>query len=95
MIRDGKVYLSDLGPDPMHLPADLGWYDSESYGIAYKVRGYCKDNSNPEIFDTVSVTGDILRSHIHHCYFGHYSYGHQGGDFSGNTVRPDPASAQL
>lgn len=66
---------------------DLGWYDSESYGIAYKVRGYCKDHSNPEIFDLVSVTGDILRSHIHHNYFGHYSYGHQGGDFSFNEVR--------
>lgn len=66
--------------------SDLGWYDSESYGIAYKVRGYCKDGSNPEVFDMVSVRGDILRSHIHNLYFGHYSYGHQGGDFSYNHV---------
>ena len=66
--------------------SDLGWYDSESYGIAYKVRGFCKDLSNPEIFDEVNVRGDILRSHIHHLYFGHYSYGHQGGNFSYNEV---------
>lgn len=67
--------------------SDLGWYDSESYGISYKVRGFCKDLSNPEMFDEVNVRGDILRSHIHHLYFGHYSYGHQGGNFSFNVVR--------
>eukprot|EP00903_Cladosiphon_okamuranus_P017823 g16402.t1 len=64
----------------------LGYYESESYGLAYKVRGFCKDNSNPEIFDQVSVFGDILRSHIHHLYFGHYSYGHEGGNWSYNEV---------
>lgn len=69
-----------------HPPSDLGWYDSESYGITYKVRGFCKDSSNPEVFDAVSVRGDILRSHIHHLYFGHYSYGHEGGNFSYNEV---------
>lgn len=70
----------------MYLFVDLGWYDSESYGIAYKVRGYCKDHSNPELFEEVKVTGDILRSRLHHNYFGQYSYGHQGGDFSYNVV---------
>ncbi|CAM9815231.1 unnamed protein product, partial [Sphacelaria rigidula] len=59
---------------------------SESYGITYKVRGYCEDESNPELFDSVKVTGDILGSHIHHLYFGHYSFGHQGGNFSCNHV---------
>ncbi|CAM9492604.1 unnamed protein product, partial [Choristocarpus tenellus] len=57
--------------------AYLGWYNSESYGLSYKVRGLCKDLSNEDIFDSVKVTGDILNSHIHHLYFGHYSYGHQ------------------
>ncbi|CAM9244630.1 unnamed protein product, partial [Choristocarpus tenellus] len=66
--------------------AYLGWYNSESYGIAYKVRGLCKDLSNEDIFDHVKVTGDILNSHIHHLYFGHYSYGHQGGNWSYNVV---------
>ncbi len=34
----------------------------------------------------MSVTGDILRSNIHDLYFGHYSYGHQGGVWSYNEV---------
>lgn len=51
------------------------------------MRGFCKDLSNPELFDKVEVTGDITGSHIHHNYFGHYSYGHQGGNWSHNEVR--------
>ncbi|CAM9724294.1 unnamed protein product [Laminaria digitata] len=78
----GEARLDILDSEINH----LGWYDSESYGIAYKVRGFCKDLSNPEIFDEVNVRGDILRSHIHHLYFGHYSYGHEGGNFSYNEV---------
>lgn len=82
-----SVYSRIISPLAIRSTSDLGWYDSESYGIAYKVRGFCKDLSNPEMFDDVSVRGDILRSHIHHLYFGHYSYGHQGGNFSFNEVR--------
>lgn len=33
----------------------LGWFDAESYGLSWKVRGYCNDESNPEIFDKVQV----------------------------------------
>lgn len=40
-----------------------------------QVRGFCKDKSNPEIFDTVNVYGNIYDSDIHHNYFGMYSYG--------------------
>ena len=69
-----------------YVRADLGYDAAESYGIAYKVRGFCKDLSNPEIFDEVSVYGDILGSDIHHNYFGHYSYGHQGGNWSYNEM---------
>ncbi|CAM9422628.1 unnamed protein product [Ascophyllum nodosum] len=78
----GEARLDILDSEINH----LGWYDAESYGIVYKVRGFCNDGSNPEVFDDVEVTGDILRSHIHHLYFGHYSFGHQGGDFSYNHV---------
>lgn len=80
-----QLHNLSLPPRPNHRP-DLGWYDSESYGIAYKVRGFCIDHSNPEIFEDVAVTGNILGSHIHHLYFGHYSFGHQGGNFSFNEV---------
>ncbi|CAN0170231.1 unnamed protein product, partial [Hapterophycus canaliculatus] len=64
----------------------LGYYESESYGLTYKVRGFCTDLSNPELFDEVAVTGDILGSNIHDMYFGHYSYGHQGGNWSYNEM---------
>ncbi|CAM9773108.1 unnamed protein product, partial [Discosporangium mesarthrocarpum] len=50
----------------------LGYQASESYGLAWKVRGFCKDKSNPGIFDGVGVYGDILRSDIHHLFFGMY-----------------------
>ncbi|CAM9371905.1 unnamed protein product [Choristocarpus tenellus] len=66
--------------------AYLGYQASESYGLTWKVRGFCVDKSNPEVFDNVQVTGDILNSEIHHMFFGHYSYGHQGGVWSNNVV---------
>ncbi|CAM9858944.1 unnamed protein product [Pylaiella littoralis] len=78
----GEARLDIIDSEVNH----LGYYDSESYGISYKVRGFCNDSSNPEVFDSVGVYGDILRSEIHHNYFGHYSYGHQGGNFSSNEV---------
>lgn len=46
----------------------MGYFDSESYGLTWKVRGFCTDKSNPEVFDNTNVYGDILRSNIHHMY---------------------------
>ncbi|CAM9726634.1 unnamed protein product, partial [Ectocarpus sp. 4 AP-2014] len=57
----------------------MGYFASESYGITWKVRGFCEDMSNPEVFDNVSVYGDITNCDIHHMWYGMYSYGHQGG----------------
>ncbi|CBJ32091.1 Mannuronan C-5-epimerase [Ectocarpus siliculosus] len=69
----------------------LGYDGSEAYGISYKARGLCKDHSNLDIFDddnglNVGVTGDIYRSDLHHNWFGHYSWGHDGGKWQYNTV---------
>ncbi len=50
----------------------LGFYDAESYGLVWKVRG---GDSDPTIFDRVDVYGDIINSYIHHNYMGMYSYG--------------------
>eukprot|EP00903_Cladosiphon_okamuranus_P019297 g17738.t1 len=66
--------------------AYLGYYESESYGLVWKVRGFCVDKSNPDVFDNVNVYGDMINSDIHHNYFGHYSYGHQGGNWSYNKM---------
>ncbi|CAM9171351.1 unnamed protein product [Ectocarpus sp. 12 AP-2014] len=69
----------------------LGYDGSEAYGISYKARGLCKDHSNLDIFDddnglNVGVTGDIYGSDLHHNWFGHYSWGHDGGKWQYNTV---------
>ena len=64
----------------------LGFFDSESYGLTWKVRGFCADKSNPEVFDTSNVFGDIIDSDIHHMYYGMYSYGHQGGVWTNNYM---------
>ncbi|CAM9140533.1 unnamed protein product [Laminaria digitata] len=64
----------------------LGYHESESYGLVWKVRGFCIDKSNEEVFAQVNVYGDMINSNIHHNYFGHYSYGHQGGNWSYNKM---------
>ena len=64
----------------------LGYNNSESYGLTWKVRGFCVDMSNPEVFDTTNVYGDINGSDIHHMYYGMYSYGHQGGVWTDNKM---------
>ena len=51
-----------------------------------QVRGFCKDLSNPDVFETTNVYGDIIGSDIHHMYYGHYSYGHQGGVWTDNKM---------
>ena len=64
----------------------MGFFDSESYGLTWKVRGFCKDLSNPEVFENTNVYGDIINSDIHHMYYGMYSYGHQGGVWTDNKM---------
>lgn len=53
------------------LVVDLGWDNSESYGVSYKARGLCKTLSNLDIFDDdqpfdYAVYGDIKNSELHH-----------------------------
>ncbi|CAN0090334.1 unnamed protein product, partial [Ectocarpus sp. 13 AM-2016] len=64
----------------------LGYWDSESYGLTWKVRGFCEDKSNPEVFDDVNVYGNVYDSDIHHMNFGLYTYGHQQGDWRRNKM---------
>eukprot|EP00752_Nemacystus_decipiens_P013623 g12081.t1 len=64
----------------------MGFDDAESYGLTWKVRGFCTDLSNPQLFDDVNVYGDIKGSDIHHMYYGMYSYGHQGGVWTDNKM---------
>lgn len=74
------AHVSNTLPPSLHVPpcplnlfssADLGYDASESYGISYKARGLCKDQTNLDIYDddnglNVGVTGDIINSILHH-----------------------------
>lgn len=51
-----------------------------------QVRGFCKDKSNPDVFDDVNVYGNIYDSEMHHLNFAVYTYGHQQGDWRRNVV---------
>ncbi|CAM9184973.1 unnamed protein product [Ectocarpus sp. 13 AM-2016] len=64
----------------------LGYDGSEGWGVTWKTRGFCKEKTNPEVFGAVGVFGNMYDSDIHHNYYGQYSYGHRGGDWSNNTV---------
>ncbi|CAM9604816.1 unnamed protein product [Ectocarpus sp. 12 AP-2014] len=66
---------------------NMGWFDAESYGLTWKVRGLCTDLSNVEIMDDHNVYGDIKGSEIYGMYYGMYSYGHQGGVWTDNVMR--------
>jgi parallel beta-helix repeat protein len=60
----------------------LGWYNAESYGVAYKVRG-C-DAAHTSVCDTVKVGGSQLNSKFHHNYMGTYTFGAKNMTFDGN-----------
>eukprot|EP00904_Undaria_pinnatifida_P005798 jgi/Undpi1/2348/HiC_scaffold_13.g05731.m1 len=91
---DGRA-KNEMGEGRMDIEdsemAYLGFYDGESYGLTWKVRGYCTDGSNPEVFDEVNVYGNIYDSDIHHNHFGVYTYGHQQGDWRRNKMHDNTA----
>ncbi|CAM9161226.1 unnamed protein product [Ectocarpus sp. 13 AM-2016] len=65
---------------------EMGYDAAESYGISWKVRGYCSEDPNPELFERTRVRGDIIDSDIYGMYYGHYSFGHDGGIWTGNKM---------
>ncbi|CAM9601879.1 unnamed protein product [Pylaiella littoralis] len=67
--------------------AYLGYDETESYGISWKVRGLCNDVSNAEtLFEAVRVYGDLKNSDIYGMWYGMYSYGHLGGVWTDNLM---------
>lgn len=64
--------------------AYLGYNEAETQGLVWKVLG--STSTVPDLFERVQVRGDILRSNLHHNYYGMYSYGHEGGQWLDNTV---------
>lgn len=62
----------------------LGYHGSEAYGLTWKVNG--DPGPNCALYDILNVYGDIQNNYIHHNYFGVYTFGHQGGVWTGNEV---------
>jgi len=62
----------------------LGYQGAETYGLSWKVLGYT--GTNDELFDQVNVYGDIIDSRIHHLRFGVYTFGLEGGTWTGNEI---------
>lgn len=63
----------------------LGCHEPESYGLTWKVAEtktndvvFAPYGSVTNLYNLVDVYGDIMRSRIHHNYFGMYSYGSYG-----------------
>lgn len=84
------VAKSDMGEARMDIEetevAYLGYKASESWGVSWKIRGLCNDLSNEDDYEGLGVYGNIIDSDLHHMYYGHYSYGHLNGVFTGNNV---------
>ena len=61
--------------------AYLGHYAAEAYGLTWKVSG-----NGPGLYDRVDVLGEVTDSHIHHNYFGIYTYGGHGIRIVNNQI---------
>lgn len=61
--------------------AYLGYDANESYGLVWKVVA-----PDAYVFNHVRVYGNVLRSRIHHNYFGLYAAGARGNEWIGNEV---------
>lgn len=60
----------------------LGWYDAESYGVAYKARG-C-DAKHLDVCAKLKVLGSQRNSRFHHNFMGTYTFGAQNMIFDRN-----------
>lgn len=67
----------------------LGYHEAESYGLVWKVN---PPKTNPaygdltNVYNLVNVYGDIKDSHIHHNFFGVYTFGAYGMHMENNEV---------
>ena len=67
----------------------LGSHDSEAYGLVWKVstpKVPVQYGASSNLYNLVNVYGNILRSRIHHNYFGMYSYGAYGMQMIDNEM---------
>lgn len=65
----------------------LGYDASESYGLSWKVIG--TPDAEKTLYNYVNVYGNIQTNHIHHNWFGVFTYGAYGMLIQGNEVDHD------
>ncbi len=73
--RESAMYINNSELD------HLGWYDSESYGVAYKTRG-CDHDTGYAVCQAVKVYGSETGSHFHDNFMGTYTWGAYGISFT-------------
>ncbi len=59
----------------------LGWPGAEAYGLSWKVNG-----SQPGLYETVGVFGEVRGRRIHHNYFGMYTFGAEAMTWTDNEI---------
>ena len=69
----------------------LGSHDAEAYGLVWKVLEAKLPSDRPygaltNLYGLVNVYGNILRSRLHHLYFGMYSFGAYGMQMMDNEL---------
>ena len=69
----------------------LGSHNAEAYGLVWKVLEAKNPADRPygaitNLYSLVNVYGNVIRSRLHHNYFGHYSYGSYGQHMADNEV---------
>jgi parallel beta-helix repeat protein len=62
----------------------LGYYDAESYGVAYKTRGCDHTDANYGVCQKVHVLGSETDSHFHDNFMGTYTWGAYDIAFTNN-----------
>ena len=92
-VADGRAFIrvrssQDTSGAPLESRMDvdasdvgyLGWDASESYGLSWKANGD---------LTVLNVYGNVTNSHIHHMYYGVYTFGLQDGQWTNNEVDHD------
>lgn len=62
----------------------LGYNGSEAYGLVWKVEG--STSTNKSVFNYADVLGNVIGNHLHHNYFGMYTFGAYGMTIDNNEV---------
>ncbi|MEW5854788.1 MAG: right-handed parallel beta-helix repeat-containing protein [Myxococcota bacterium] len=64
----------------------LGYFGGSAYGLSWRVDDTGSSGEDSPVFDEVEVYGTVRNSHIHHAYYGIYSWGALCMEIVGNEL---------